>query len=271
MDHMAGYAREPAPAYRRAYEEQLRARIAPDKTADRSGPVIRLTGAGRGFVLYRDLAGLEGPELDAFIADQRDRFDGLVEEVEWKYHDRDLPADLPSRLLAAGFVPQEEETVMVGEAARLAAPAELPGGVRLREVTARSDLERIGRLEETVWGYGHGWLVDVLERSLTRAGDPIVVLVAESGDDVVCAAWVRFHEGTDFASLWGGSTLAAWRRRGIYRATVAYRAGLAAQRGFRYVHVDASAASRPILARLGLLPVAGSTPYVWRTAGHAPA
>jgi len=30
-----------------------------------------------------------------------------------------------------------------------------------------------------------------------------------------------------------------WRRRGIYRATVAHRANLAAQRGFRYLETDA--------------------------------
>ena len=268
MDHMPESAHESAPAYRKAYEDQLRARVAPGEAVDRHGPVIRRMRAGRGFVLYRDLAGLRGAELDAFIAGQRDHFAGLVEAVEWKYHDRDLPADLPSRLVAAGFRPQEQETIMVGEAARLAAPAELPDGVRLREVTLRTDLERIGRLEQTVWGYDHGWLADVLEKSLTSAGDPIVVIMAEIGAEAVCAAWVRFHRGTDFASLWGGSTLPSARRRGIYRATVAYRAALAAGRGFRYVQVDASAASRPILARLGLVPVAVSTPYVWRADGR---
>jgi hypothetical protein len=32
---------------------------------------------------------------------------------------------------------------------------------------------------------------------------------------VVCAAWVRFHAGTGFATLWGGPTLPAWRGRGL--------------------------------------------------------
>lgn len=255
---------EHEPAYLKAYEEQLRARVAPGETVDRFGPVIRRMGGGRGFVLYRDLNGLEGADLDAFIACQRDHFAGLVGDVEWKYHDGDLPADLPDRLLAAGFVPQERETVMVGDATGLTGQVELPGGVRLREVTHRSDLERIGRLEEAVWGYDHAWLVEVLERSLLGSGDPIVVIVAETGAEVACAAWARFHVGTEFVSLWGGSTLERWRRRGIYRATVAYRARLAVERGFRYVQVDASAASSPILAGLGLRPVAMSVPYVWR-------
>ena len=89
------------------------------------------------------------------------------------------------------------------------------------------------------------------------------MIVAEAGDEIVCAAWVRFQGGTEFATLWGGATLPAWRGRGIYRATVAYRANLAAQRGFRLVEVDASDDSRPILERLGFAAVTTTTPYVW--------
>ena len=72
-----------------------------------------------------------------------------------------------------------------------------------------------------------------------------------------------------FASLWGGGTLPAWRGRGIYRALVAYRAGLAARRGYRYLTVDASADSEPILRRLGFRCLARTTPYHWTPAGPA--
>ncbi|HEX6921630.1 MAG TPA: GNAT family N-acetyltransferase, partial [Actinomycetes bacterium] len=71
-------------------------------------------------------------------------------------------------------------------------------------------------------------------------------------------------QGTDFASLWGGSTLAEWRGRGIYKALVSRRADEAAERGFRYLQVDASDDSRPILERLGLRKLTTTTPYVWR-------
>jgi GNAT superfamily N-acetyltransferase len=63
--------------------------------------------------------------------------------------------------------------------------------------------------------------------------------------------------------MWGGGTLPAWRGRGIYRALVAYRAGLAAARGYRYLQVDASPDSRPILERLGFVRLARTTPYIW--------
>ncbi|WP_189304049.1 GNAT family N-acetyltransferase [Streptomyces albospinus] len=262
-----------AAEYRAAYDDQVRGRgFAPGEPgAERVGPVLRRAVPGQGgVILYRDLGGLNGPELDAFIAAQRAHFAALGQPVEWKYHGHDRPADLPERLRAAGFTPEAPETVMIGEAAQVATAAavpRLPQGVRLREVTARADFERIRELAEAVWGEEWDWLPDAMERWVSGAEDPCVVMIAESlAGEVICAGWVRFHTGTEFASLWGGSTLPNWRGQGLYRALVAARAALAARRGFRYVQVDALESSRPVLARVGLVAAAVTVPYVWRPA-----
>jgi GNAT superfamily N-acetyltransferase len=135
--------------------------------------------------------------------------------------------------------------------------------VTLAEVTAREHFDRIAAMEETIWGDRRAWLADMLESE--RAADPgaLTVVVAEVADGIVCAGWIRFRRGTEFASLWGGGTLPEWRGRGIYRALVAYRARVAASRGFRYLYVDASPDSRRILERLGFVVVTTTTPYVW--------
>lgn len=252
----------------RAYDAQLRARV-PDALpagveVERDGPLLRFTGfGGGGFVGYRDLAGAEGPELDALIARQVAVFSERGESFEWKVHGHDLPADLTERLRSAGFVPEEQETVVVAPVDAATREPRPPDGVAIREATERSDLERIVGLEQQVWGHQETWLADSLEKE--RAADPeaLSIFVAEAGDLVVSAGWVRFERGTDFATLWGGSTLAGWRRRGIYRALVARRALLAAERGFRYLEVDASDDSRPILERLGFVALTTTTPYVW--------
>ena len=98
-----------------------------------------------------------------------------------------------------------------------------------------------------------------------RAADPdaITIVVAEAGPTVVCAAWIRFEQGTEFATLWGGATLPEWRRRGIYRATVAYRANLAAERGFRYLEVGRIGRQPPDPRTPRLQTVTTTTPYVW--------
>src|SRR4051812_49865076 len=103
----------------------------------------------------------------------------------------------------------------------------------------------------------------MLEAERTANPDGSGIVVAEAGDAIVCAGWVRFESGTEFATLWGGATLPAWRGRGIYRALVARRAQLVAQRGRRYIGVDASDDSRPILERLRFVPGTATTPYVW--------
>ncbi len=139
----------------------------------------------------------------------------------------------------------------------------LPDGVRLREVTEHADFVRITAMESEVWDADWSWLGDDLTARMEAAPGEMSVLVAEAGDVVVSAAWLVYNPGTDFAGLWGGSTLAAWRRRGIYRALVARRAQLAAARGVKYLQVDASENSRPILERLGFVAVTTTTPYVW--------
>ncbi|MFY1690557.1 GNAT family N-acetyltransferase [Plantactinospora sp. WMMB782] len=264
-----------ADVLRAAYDNQLRARppepVPAGVTVDRDGPLLRIQGLDRGgFVTYRDLGGLTGAELDELIVRQRNFFAGLGQQVEWKLHGHDEPADLPDRLLAAGFVPEERETVVIGPVAPLAATLPVPpDGVRLREVTGRADLDRIAELKARVWGGADDgrWLADGLERELAAGAGldqpPLTIVLAETDDELVSAAWIRFVSGTRFGTLWGGATLPHWRRRGIYRALVAHRARLAEARGFTLLQVDASDDSRPILQRLGFVPVTTTTPYVY--------
>ena len=234
---------------------------------EHDGPLVRLFGLGdRGFVLYRDLDGLEGAALDELIARQVAVFAARGERFEWKLYGHDRPPDLPERLRAAGFEPEEEETVLIAPVAAIASPVQLPEGVSLREVTSRRDLERIEAHGEAAFGDVHSGLAEMLEAERDADPNAISVVVAEAGDAIVCAGWIRFEGGTGFATLWGGATSPAWRRRGIYRAIVAYRANLAAARGFRFLQVDASRESRPILERLGFTAVTTTTPYVWTAA-----
>ncbi|MET7803334.1 GNAT family N-acetyltransferase [Micromonospora chersina] len=258
-----------ARSLRDAYDTQIRPEI-PDPlpagvTVDRDGPLVRILGLDhRGFITYRTLDGLAGAELDALIARQVEFFRARGEGAEWKLNGHDEPADLGDRLRAAGFVPEDLETVVVGPVAALAAAVPvLPEGVRLREVTSREDLERIAAMEKAVWNEDRSHLVTGLAKEIEADPQSITIVVAEAGDTVVSAGWVRYLPNTGFATLWGGSTLPEWRRKGVYRALVAYRARLAEQRGKTLVQVDCSPDSRPILERLGLVAVTTTTPYVY--------
>jgi hypothetical protein len=137
---------------------------------ERDGPLVRTYGFGnRGFVEYRDLAGLGSEELDALIARQVQIFAERDEAFEWKLHGHDRPADLPDRLRAAGFVPEGTETVVIGRADAVAGEPSMPDGVLLREVSDPRDLTRIAELEESIWHEEHSWIDDL---AVERAADP---------------------------------------------------------------------------------------------------
>jgi len=253
----------------RVFHEQVRLSdrdVSPGWTVERVGKVRRsYLGTAAGFVEAPE--GLDDP--DAEIAAQVEFFTARGHEFEWKTYAYDEPADLPDRLTAAGFVAEEPESLILGEIDRiLELPVSMPSKVRIRDVESREDFDRIGELSVAVWGESHRSFVDHLYDERQAAPELVdVALVEEALPDTagpaLTAAWVRYHPGTDFASLWGGSTRPEWRRQGLYRALLRHRAMKARDRGYRYVRVDASEDSRPILQRLGLVKVTSTTPYVF--------
>jgi len=249
-----------------AFDEQARPEPAQPPSSvscEPDGPLLRVVGLHRGFISAPRDVGVRGPELDRLIARQRDYFAARNEAVEWKTYGYDETPGLTYRLRAAGFVPEDEETVMIGLAAEMAAEPVLPQGVTLRQVSAAADMHTIAELHSAVWNEDAGWRAGELMRQVSESADEIAIFVAEAAGTVISSARVEFRPGTEFAGLWGGSTRIDWRGRGIYRALVARRAQLAIARGVRYLQVDASRASAPILRRLGFQAVTTTTPYVW--------
>ncbi|HEY4462385.1 MAG TPA: GNAT family N-acetyltransferase [Streptosporangiaceae bacterium] len=255
-------------AWLTVYDQQMRG-LEPKPPAwvryERDGPLLRGVGGHRGYITGPRDVGVTGAELDQLIARQRDYFARRGEAVGWQTRAHDEPADLTARLRAAGFVPQEERTVLIGLTAELATAPVLPGGVVLRWVTADDDIHRIAALQSAVWGQDWSWLAENLIGRIAAAPDGIAILAAEAGGEVVSAGWLAFFgPGADsFARLLGGSTLPQWRGRGIYRALVAARAQRAAARSVKYLQVGASNDSAPILRRLGFRAVTTTTDYVW--------
>jgi GNAT superfamily N-acetyltransferase len=77
------------------------------------------------------------------------------------------------------------------------------------------------------------------------------IYTAYVGPQPACSGWTYFHPGSEFGSLWGGSTIPSQRGKGLYTALLAARVTEALQRGVRYLSVDAGEMSRPIVERYG--------------------
>jgi GNAT superfamily N-acetyltransferase len=251
------------------FDEQVRRSLRPDGSGaigEQAGPVVRwfpAGGEGWSGIVWSDL---DAGTADRVIAAQVAFYAARAEEFEWKLYSYDQPGDLAQRLAAAGFVAEETESLMVADCAQIAAPGgadvALPEGVRLVPVTDEAGVEQMIEVHDRVFGPDPR-LRDSLMTQLRNSPDTTVMVLAMAGDEPVCSARVAFAPGSDFAGLWGGGTLPQWRGRGIYRALVGYRARLAADRGYRYLQVDALPPSRPILERLGFACLATTTPFIW--------
>jgi GNAT superfamily N-acetyltransferase len=247
--------------YDREVRGSLRDRLPDGWTSKQDGPLTRCVTPRDGFAMFTDDASLlTTGELEALVERTFAFYAEHALRFEWKTFDHDR-GDLPPLLERHGAHPEPREALALGESAVLAGEVPLPDGLTMRPVVARADLERIAALESEVWGEDWAWLADDLEVRLAEP-EPAEVLVVEDGDLVVSAAWLVPLAGTSVAGLWGGSTLADYRGRGIYRALVAHRARRAVEWGYSTLQVDASDDSRPILERLGLSVVGGTTPYV---------
>jgi hypothetical protein len=100
-----------------------------------------------------------------------------------------------------------------------------------RAVRAIRGLGRRGRYVEAlvsvhdqVFGDDQADLAKVLLAGIACRPGAAAAVVAWSGQIPIAGARVEFHHGSDFASLWDGGTLPAWRGRGVFRSLVAYRA-----------------------------------------------
>lgn len=239
----------------------------PGARVERADGVLRHVGAHptdwHG-VFYTDL---DATTADAAIAAQIAYFRALGADFEWKLYSHDQPADLGTRLEAAGFVADAPETVFVAEITQLSGAGlsdSLPDGISLRAVTTEADADLVGEAHEAAFGHGGD---RARARALARlAADPETVWtwLAMAGDQPVSAARMLVHPGTGFASLWGGGTAPEWRGRGIYRALVARRMQVAMELGCEYLQVDATDMSRPILERLGFRALSVTTPYEFK-------
>ena len=238
----------------------------------RAGSVLRVVGAWNAVI---PCAPLMAATADAVIAEQvaffralaspenpRDAADlpplGDDPAIEWKVYGHDLPPDLGARLAAAGFQPDEPETLMVFDlAGSLSKP---PGGgttgstVEVRRVTDKQGLEDMTDAARVAFGREQSWQAARMKEYEGRLTDPTVGLyVAYVDRRPVASARADFPRGRSFAGLWGGGTIPEYRGRGIYRALVHARAEEARRRGYRYLRVDARETSRPILERLGFV------------------
>jgi hypothetical protein len=140
-----------------AYDEQLRtdAETPSAVSVPSLGPFRLVTFAGgRGFVTYQDLGGAGADAVRQLVAAALAHYqaDSEINRVEWKTRGHDHAPGLHEALLDNGFVPDEPESIMIGEARRLAVEVRLPEGVTLRRISEDADVRAMSAMSAEVFG-----------------------------------------------------------------------------------------------------------------------
>jgi GNAT superfamily N-acetyltransferase len=236
----------------------------PDIKREVDGSVVRhISLAGEdGFVIY---SRLDEAEVETSISAQIDRFQTIPQDFEWKVYDYDTPKDLIDRLRRRGFEIGDPEALLVLDLTTGPEALSRPVPPSVARITDPAEIDAVVALENAIWETDHHDLGELLKRDLREHPEIVSVYISYQGHQPASAAWIFFHTGSSFASLWGGSTLPRFRRQGHYSSLLAARAQEARARGFSLLTVDASPMSRPILEKHRFQYLATTTPCKWRT------
>jgi hypothetical protein len=245
------------PAWRAAILARFDAEMRRDPPAvpgvryERSDDIVRARGTSNWIVWWS----LTADDAPAVAAREARTFALGGASLEWKLYAHDEPPNMAAALQAAGFVAEESETLMVCDLAQQPSPCDAPAadGIEFERVTDRTRLGDLAEVSSLAFERDMSAMVPELAELLFAAAPSVLAYVAYRDGAPVAGGRLELTPGRSFAGLWGGATVPAARRAGIFSALVGLRCRVARDAGYRFVTVDARETSRPILARLGFV------------------
>jgi hypothetical protein len=249
------------------YDKEQRIEVEyPDLRKEDAGETIRFVGQPRpnhNFILYSNL---NEANADAIIKRETAYFDSIGHPFEWKVYDHDQPADLRQRLLDFDFTERERDAIMVLDVENVPDFLRQPDPtIDVRRLTEPEQLKDVIAVLSQVWPDENSeWLYEVIGTNMREQPDFTHVFVVYVADEPASAGWISFHENSQFASLWGGSTVEKYRKMRLYTAVTAARVQAALQRGYRFLTIDASPMNEPIAASRGFQLLTYAHACHWR-------
>ncbi len=252
------------------YDSEIRANpvATPGLKVIRDASITRMEGAFN-FVCSWKFSDKTAQEVTHNLAkDFRQRSEKLM----WRVYEHDKPDNLEACLRQEGFIPEPRGTFMV-----------LPLDRKIPEIISH-DIRQVKTAKQL-----KGYLAvanaafdeeasdneisnhEVSNNKDTGEPDYFQSLLSEpdyallSGyvdDEPVASGLLQIPSDTSFGLLFAGSVLPEYRRQGFYRALVAARAKIAREQGCQYLTTEAYDSSRPVLEKLGFIPVERETTWV---------
>jgi len=245
------------------YDKDLRLRIAyPEARKEITNDVVRIIRQAPGMNVVAFTFANES-KLHDVIHREVDYFTPMQQPFTWKVYDHDLLPTLKDELLSHGFAGDDDPAdVMVLDVRKASDALFQPVQADIRRIDSLEGLKDIIHVLDNVWGGHNTWVNERLGMHLNVPGY-LSAYAAYVDDQPASIAWTYFPRG-QFATLFAGSTIAEYRKRGLYTSLLSTRLKEIRERGYRYAVVETGAMSKPIVAKHGFQHLTTVYDYEWK-------
>lgn len=211
------------------------------------------------FISYYDLS---TENVEAAIRAEIEYFQHRGQSFEWKTYDSDQLSNIGDVLVSHGFIREESESFMALDLAVVEQPL-LDTGLCV-EVTDVDGIKDAIAVQERVWDDDRSAQIAHLHNVLQLTPEDLTIYVIYEDGAPVSSARIDYNGDSPFAGIWGGSTVEKHRGKGYYSALLNRRINDAMLRGKRYLVIDASEMSRPIVEKHGFQFIGNTVPYTFQ-------
>ena len=203
------------------------------------------------------------PKLDRVIDSELEYVSPLRQPFTWKVYEHDRLPSLGEKLFARGYaVDGEPGAIMMLDVNQVTTPRVKATGADIRRITTRDGLKDVVRVLDSVYGGHNDWVNERMSLHLQIPGY-LSIYASYADDEPVSVAWTYFPRG-HFATLYGGTTLPAYRNRGLYTSLLHARLDEIRERGYPFAVVEAGAMSKSIVAKHGFQHLTTVYDYEWQ-------
>ena len=244
------------------YDKDLRLRMMyPEARKEITKDVVRFirNAPGMNFVGFTFA---NEPELERVIDQELKYFVPMKQPFTWKVYDHDLLPSLGEKLTARDFIRDDDPADVMVLDLKNASPRLFESGkADVRRITTLDGLKDIVHVLDKVYG-GHNTWVNVRLGMHLKIPGYLSVYAAYMDNRPASIAWTYFPHG-HFATLFAGSTIAEYRRQGLYTSLLSTRLKEIRERGYQYAVVETGAMSKPIVEKYGFKHLTTVYEYKW--------
>jgi GNAT superfamily N-acetyltransferase len=237
------------------YDAEVRANSvdSPSLRVVRDAYVTRLEGAFNFICTWNFLQ----DSTQQVVSEQANHFRQINEELIWRVFAHDKPSNLEACLEQEGFIKSPSGTLMV-----LPLEGELPLEPvhDIRRVTSLAALKQYMSVAETAFGSVDIEQLSYYSKILSEPN--FALFCGYKNNEPVTSGRLEMLWGTSFGLMFGGGVSPSHRGNGYYRALVKARELVARKRGLKYLSTEAQETSRPILEKLGFIPLVRETTWI---------